>query len=152
MTQVKEVNAAAIDENDEEEDGRRNRTPSPFKSQSRVTISVHSDIADDVDATSATTSTQLAQYFKSLGYDTRLVSRKRADAKTPGIPSAMLYVAAKGYEFPETAERGIRLDSETANEIKSAAATLGIDVNDKDALIKMLRSLAQTAAKSATKR
>ena len=141
------------DDENENEDKRRNRAPSPFHSQSKVTISVHEDLSDDIAGTFDlhTVSTLLANHFAELGYGTRLVSRKRAEAKVPGIPGAMLYIAAKDYEFPATAERGIRLDSETANEVKAAAAALGIDVNDKDALIKMLRSLAQAAKKSATK-
>ena len=144
------------DDDDENEDKRRNRAPSPFHSQSKVTISVHEDLTDEAglygdEFQLNAVSTFLANHFNELGFATRLVSRKRAEAKVPGIPGAMLYIAAKGYEFPASAERGIRLDSETANEIKEAAAVLGIDVNDKDALIKMLRSLAAAAKKSANK-
>lgn len=145
-------NESDDDDDDEDENGekKRNRAPSPFKSQSRVTVSVHSDL-EDIDATVAEISGLLANHYSEQGFATRLVSRKRAEAKVPGIPSAMLYIAPKGYEFPATSERGLRLDSETANEIKAAASALGIDVNDKDALIKMLRSLATSAKKAATK-
>ena len=119
----------------------RNRKPSAFSPRVRVTISTHADVTD-VTATEAQEAITKAFGEK---YAVRAVSRTRK-TKT-GKPSAgpanvMVYIAPQGFTFAASAERGVRLDAETANLLREAAAKLGVDANDPAGLIAVAKALA----------
>jgi hypothetical protein len=132
---------------------KRTRTPSPFTPQTRITVSTHSD----VDASEANTSTLgelLQESFQGSGFSVRLVSRIRKARKSrktgltgtaSGPSSLMVYVAPEGYKFATQAERGVRLDSETAKLLRSVAEKMGLDPNDPASIVAVAKALATKA-------
>lgn len=127
----------------------RTRTASPFHPILKVTISRHED-ATQASATPDEIGKVLAAAFP--GYSCKAVSRSRAAAagsvKKAGPASLMLYVAPAGHTFAKTAERGVRLDAETANLLRTIAADAGFDPSDSASLLAVAKALASKALAS----
>jgi hypothetical protein len=132
--------------------GTRTRTPSPFTPQTRVTVSTHNDI-DGSEANTSALGELLKESFEGSGFAVRLVSRIRKNRKTKsgqtgtasGPSSLMVYVAPSGFKFATVAERGVRLDSETAKLLRSVAEKMGLDPNDPASIVAVAKALAQKA-------
>ncbi len=132
---------------------RRHRTPSAFRPTARITVNVHSDL--DVADTAKTFAELLATDFPM--YATRVVARERHPRKsrktgatvTPtGPASATLYIAPEGYTFKSApANRGVRLDADTANALRAIAAQLGLDPTDPAAINAVAKKLVEKMAK-----
>ena len=126
----------------------RNRKPSLFAPAHRVTLAYHADVAPK-------TLTELTEEFE-VAYAplaVRVVSHTRArkaGSKAAAGPTAvMVYVAPEGYKFAATGERGVRLDSETANLLRAVAQSMGLDPNDSASIVAVAKALA-TKAQAAT--
>lgn len=133
---------------------RKSRTPSPFTPKTRVTVSVHNAVATDSASTTAI-SEALRELFTTDGLSVRIVSRVRKARKSrktgivgtvSGPSSVMVYVAAADYKFATAAERGVRLDSETAKLLRMVAEKMGLDPNDPASISAVARALAQKAS------
>lgn len=123
----------------------RNRAPSPFAPKLKVTISAHAETTPDASAQS------IGELFATTfgdSYSVRTVSRSRISKSgkaATGPASLMVYIAPKGYEFAKTGERGVRLDSETANLLRAVAAQMGLDPNDSASIVAVAKALAHKA-------
>ena len=130
---------------------KRNRAPSPFEPGAILSISVHTDLSDEENEETYLTvdPVELMRVVQAQfsDYATRITTRRREGAVDP-IPSARLYIAPQGFEFPTETEKGVRVDSETANLIKSAMKNLGLDADDKESRDKFLKALLSKAAKA----
>lgn len=125
----------------------RNRKPSPFAPVTRVTFAVHGDV-DNAGFLPTALGTMLSETFGE--YSVRTVSRTRTakggKAKAASGPaSLMVYIAPEGYKYAATTERGIRLDSETANLLRGVAESMGLDPNDSASIIAVAKALAAKA-------
>lgn len=133
---------------------RKPRTPSPFTPKTRVTIAVHNDVTTDAADTTKLSET-LTSAFESAGLAVRIVSRTRKPrkstktgkvaAKSTGPSTMMVYLADKDFKFATTAERGVRLDSDTAKLLRQVAETMGLDPNDPASIVAVAKALAVKA-------
>jgi hypothetical protein len=115
-----------------------------------VTVAVHADLDGSIANTSALAE-MLTEAFGPLSV--RAVSRTRtAKGKAPKVDAAkgpaslMVYVAPEGYKYAAAAERGVRLDSETANLLRGVAESMGLDPNDPASIVAVAKALAQKAS------
>jgi len=130
---------------------RKARTPSAFHPTTRVTVSVHADVDSNIANTTAL-SEIFTDAFSESGYSIRLVSRVRKARKSrktglvgtaSGPSSLMVYLAPEGFKFATTAERGVRLDADTAKLLRMVAEKMGLDPNDPASLGAVAVALAQ---------
>lgn len=124
----------------------RTRKPSSFAPRVKVTLNVHSESTADVTTTSLGAS--LKAFYEAQGAAVRVVSRSRKSAT--GKPSAgpsnlMVYIAPAGHTFAAVAERGVRLDSETAKMLRAFAEKMGLDPNDPASITAVARALVSKA-------
>ena len=123
---------------------RAARKPSPFTPTVKVTVTVHSSI-DPLEAGVSIVGDIFEKVY-GPSFAVRAVSRSRGDSHE-GPPSLMVYLAPKGYEFPKSTERGVRLDAETANLLRGIASSMGLDPNDSASIVAVAKALALKVAK-----
>lgn len=126
---------------------KRNRKPSAFSPKIRVTLSSHAEVGN----LSVTEVGQaLTDYFSDFAVRTVSRTRKARKAGSTGGPAnLMVYIAPAGFTWAAAAERGVRLDAETAGLLRQIAETAGLDPNDPAAIVQVAKMLAQKATAAA---
>ncbi len=124
---------------------KRTRKPSPFKPTARITVSIHGSAAEAQNNGELIAADLAASYE---GFATRVVHRTREGAGKDSIPSYMVYVAPQGYEFATATagKGGVRLDKDTADLLRTVAASMGLDPTDSASIAKVAKALAAKVA------
>lgn len=114
----------------------RNRQPSPFEPDVKITVAFHKDVTTGPSPTEF--GDIIAQYF-AAGNATRVVSHRRTKSdgtQSDGPASVMVYIAPMGYEFAAAKAEGAMAV------LKGIAAKYNIDASDPAALLAFVQSLA----------
>lgn len=123
----------------------RERKPSAFAPQAKVTISVHGEAGKSQTDVESVVNQIAAIFGDSVA--TRTVHRTREGAGKDAIPSYMVYVAPKGFEFPSAtaAKGGVRLDKDVADMLRAIAASMGLDPAKPESIAAVAKALAAKA-------
>ena len=125
---------------------RATRQPSAFHPTVRCTVLVHSSVDSPVTGSLNAIKDLFEQEYGDA-YAVRAVSRTRNTGKAHTGPATLaVYIAPQGYEFAKASvERGVRLDADTANLLRSVAAKMGLDPSDPASIMAVAQALAKKA-------